>query len=200
MKLIQIIRLVNNGHNLIFYDKSVSICYHRFKDKYFCIYFDEPVPIRIRLINMIKLINSDYKFKESRITISELKEVIVNILNEQNLIILFNNFQQLSKSAILIYEYLNNRKNIQFICSFNSKFKKEAYNFYKTFKLINREDYSPNRIQINITYAIYALLSIYCFLFYIKISNSIYMATIVIGGVWFALIIFRTLMYAGGRI
>ena len=44
------------------------------------------------------------------------------------------------------------------------------------------------------------LISIFCFLLYMKISYSLYMAVILIGGVWFALIIFRTLMYAGGRI
>ena len=54
--------------------------------------------------------------------------------------------------------------------------------------------------EINVTYAIYFLISIFCFLLYMKISYSLYMAVILIGGVWFALIIFRTLMYAGGRI
>lgn len=202
MKLIQIIELVKKGNNLIFYNKDVSICHDKFEDEYLCIFFDEPVPIRIRLIKVLKLINPDYKVNPNHITIAELKEIITKEIDGKNLIIFFNNFEKLSRNAVDTYEYLNNVKNIQFICSFNKKFRKEAYYFYKKFKFINKKDYHPikDMNQINITYAIYIILSIYCFLIYIKISASVYMATIMIGAVWFALIIFRTLMYAGGRI
>ena len=108
----------------------------------------------------------------------------------------------MNKSSLSIFEYFNSFKNIQFICSFNKRFKKVAYRFYKTFEFINKEDYHPkeDRNQINITYTVYGILSIFCILIYIKASTSIYIATIMIGAAWFGLIIFRTLMYAGGRV
>lgn len=202
MKLIQIIELVEGRNNLIFYDKDVSLCYDELKEGHLCIFFDEPIPIRIRLIKILKMINPDYKFNKAHITIAELKIIIVKELNDRNLIIFFNNFEKLNKSSLSIYEYLNSLKNIQFICSFNIRFKNVAYRFYKTFKFVNKEDYHPkeDNNQINITYTVYGILSIFCILLYIKISTSIYIATIMIGAAWFGLIIFRTLMYAGGRI
>lgn len=202
MKLIQIIELVKSGNNLIFYNKDVSLCYDKLKDSHLCIYFEEPIPVRIRLIKLLKEINPDYKFNKGNITIAELRVVIIEELNDKNLIIFFNNFEKLNSSSLSVYEYFNSSKNIQFICSFKTKFKKVVYRFYKTFEFINKEDYHPytDYNQINITYTVYGILSILFILVYIKISTSIYIATIMIGATWFGLIIFRTLMYAGGRV
>ena len=202
MKLIQILESINTGCNLIFYDRNVSLCYDELNEGNLCIFFDEPVPIRIRLVKILKMVSPDYKFNKAHITIAELKVVIIKELKAKNLIILFNNFEKLNKSSLSVYEYFNGNKNIQFICSFKTRFKKVAYKFYKTFKFVNKEDYHPNEDhnQINITYTVYGILSIFCFLIYIKTSTSIYIATIMMGAAWFGLIIFRTLMYAGGRV
>ena len=202
MKLIQITEFVEKGSNLIFYDKDVSLCYEGLGNRNLCIFFEEPSPIRIRLVKILTLINPYYKFNKAHITIAELKGDIIKELKVRNLIIFFNNFEKLNKSSLNVYEYFNSFKNIQFICSFKKRFKKVAYKFYKTFKFINKEDYHPNEDynQINITYTVYGILSIFCILIYIKASTSIYIATIMIGAAWFGLIIFRTLMYAGGRV
>ena len=100
------------------------------------------------------------------------------------------------------YNDLNEEENIQFICNFSENFKKQIYPFFKKFELVNKSKYNKeyNKDEINVTYAIYALISVFCFLLYMKISYSVYTAVILIGGVWFALIIFRTLMFAGGHV
>lgn len=172
------------------------------KEDYLCIYFNEPVPVRVQLIKLIKLINPDYSFNSSHITIVELKEAIVKELEYKNLIIFFNHFERLSKRSVGTYEYLNSIPNIQFICSFNDKINRNVYPFRKTFKVLNNEEYTEKvkKSEINITYSLYILVSIICFFVYIKSANSIYMASILLGGAWFALIIFRTMMYAGGRV
>lgn len=97
---------------------------------------------------------------------------------------------------------LNENKNIQFICSFSDNFNRSIYSFYKKFKLVNSDKFEKEVVkkEINVTYAVYALISLFCFLLYMKIATTVYMAVILIGGIWFALMIFRTLMYAGGRI
>ncbi len=202
MKLLQISELIENGKNVIFYNKDVSDCFEFLKNDYLCIFFDEPIPIRVKMIEILKKLNPEYKFNKAHITIVELKEVISKEIKNLNLIILFNNFEKLTKSTVSIYQYLNDIKNIQFICSFKGKFKKEAYYFFKTFIFFNKKDYNPKKDdnQINITYALYAVLSIFFILIYIKISTSIYIATIMIGAIWFGLILFRTFMYAGGRV
>ena len=202
MKVIKIRELIKVEGNILFYNRDVYRYYYKLSDDYLCIYFDEPVPVRVKLIRILKTINPEYKFNKNRITITELREVIPEELESKNLIILFNNFEKLNKSALNAYKYLNNSKNIKFICSFKNRFRNEAYTFYKTFNFINKEDYpyEENLKRINITYTIYAVLSLLCLLIYIKTSFSFYILTIIIGGIWFGLIIFRTLMYAGGRI
>ena len=202
MKVIKIEELIKVQGNILFYNKDVYQYYNKLKDDYLCIFFDEPIPIRINLIGILKTINPDYKFSIGRITIVELREVIQKELESKNLIILFNNFEKLNKTALNVYTNLNTNRNIKFICNFKNRFRNEAYTFYKTFNFINKEDYpyEENLKKINITYSIYAILSLICLLIYIKTSISFYIVTFIIGGIWFALIIFRTLMYAGGRI
>jgi hypothetical protein len=202
MKAILIKELAEEQENIIIYNRNVNQYYYKLKDNYRCIYFDEPIPVRIKLVEILDTINPDYKYDRNHITIAELKEVILKELGADKLIILFNNFEKLNKRALNAYEYLNKSKNVRFICSFKNRFKNDAYNFYKTFKFINNEDYpyEENMKKINITYTISAILSLVCILVYLKTSASIYMATIIIGALWFGLIIFRTLMYAGGRI
>ncbi len=176
MKLIKIRELLRVQENLLFYNRDVYQYYNKLKDDYLCIYFDEPIPVRIRLIGILKTINPDYKFNKNHITIAELREVIPKELGSKNLLILFNNFEKLNKSALNVYKHLNTNKNVKFICSFKNRFKNDAYTFYKTFNFINKEDYpyEENLKRINITYTIYAILSLLCLLIYIKTSFSFY--------------------------
>ena len=74
MKLIQITEFVKKGNNLIFYDKDVSLCYKDWAIEHLCIFFDEPSPIRIRLVKILTIINPNYKFNKAHITIAELKQ------------------------------------------------------------------------------------------------------------------------------
>ena len=100
-----------------------------------------------------------------------------------------------------MYQHLNSLSNIQFICSFSQDFKPEVYPFYKQFELINQKEYEEKGVkdEINVTYAFYIILSVYCFFIYLKTFPSISTPFILIGAAWFALIIFRTLVYIGGR-
>ena len=201
MNLIQIKDDINNGRNLIFYNKDVYNCYKQLKNDYLCIYFNEPLPVKVRLIESINIISGNRKPSLNRLTIAELRDLLVNRLKYKTLIILFNHFERLTKRSVQAYQYLNSLENIRFICSFNKNFKPEVYSFFRTFDLINEDEYKlkHGRKEINITYTVYAILSVYCFFIYMKAASSLVMATILIGGAWFALIIFRTLMYAGGR-
>jgi len=201
MNLIQIKDDISNGKNLIFYNKDVYNCYKQLKNDYLCIYFNEPLPVKVRLIESINIISGNRKPSLNRLTIAELRDLLVKRLKYKTLIILFNHFERLTKRSVQAYQYLNSLENIRFICSFNKNFKPEVYSFFRTFDLINEDEYKlkHGRKEINITYTVYAILSVYCFFIYMKAASSLVMATILIGGAWFALIIFRTLMYAGGR-
>ncbi len=166
-----------------------------------CIYFNEPLSVKVRLMESINIISGNRQPSLSRLTIAELRDLLVKRLKYKTLIILFNHFERLTKRSVQAYQYLNSLENIRFVCSFNKNFKPEVYSFFRTFEFINEDEYKlkHGREEINVTYAVYAILSVYCFFIYMKAASSLLMATILIGGAWFALIIFRTLMYAGGR-
>ena len=201
MNLIQMRDDISNGKNLIFYNKDVYNCYKQLQNDYLCIYFNEPLPVKVRLIESINIISGNRKPSLNRLTIAELRDLLVKRLKYKTLIILFNHFERLTKRSVQDYQYLNSLENIRFICSFNKNFKPEVYSFFRTFELINQDEYKlkHGKKEINITYTVYAILSIYCFFIYMKTASSLAMAAILIGGAWFGLIIFRTLMYAGGR-
>ena len=202
MKIIQIRDKIDDGKNVIFFQKSVYDCFNELNEDFLCVYFSEPIPVKVRLIKIIQELNGDDTRTLNRKTITELKEILLKQLKYERLIICFNHFERLTKRTVQIYQSLNSLTNVQFVCNFQNNFKSELYPFYKTFILANPEKYElkNTKNEINITYAVYILISIYVFLLYIKTTSSIYMAFILIGAAWFALIVFRTLVFIGGRV
>ncbi len=201
MNLIQIKEQIDNGNNLIFYNKDVYKYYDGLMNDYLCIYFNEPLPVKVRLIECINKVSNRKRPSLKRQTMAELKNILVKELKYEKLVIIFNHFERLTKRSVQIYQYLNSLDNVRFICSFKKNFKPDVYPFFRTFELVNKEEYKLKcgSNEINITYTIYGIISVLCFFIYMKTASSLIMATILIGGAWFALIIFRTLMYAGGR-
>lgn len=201
VNIIQLKQKIDEGKNLIFYKKNVFHCYEELEDDYLCIYFNEPTPVKGKLVKIMSELSEENKTALNRKTIAELKEKLVKELAYERLIITFNHFERLTKSAVQVFQYLNTLKNIQFICSFSNDFKPDIYPFYKGFELVNKEEYEEKGIknEINVTYAFYIFISAYCFFIYLKGISSIFSIFMVIGGVWFALLIFRTLVYVGGK-
>ena len=70
MELIQIRELIEKGKNLIFYDKDVKPCYDELKDDYLCVYFDEPAPARIRLIEIVHKLKKVQNLKRLSVFLS----------------------------------------------------------------------------------------------------------------------------------
>ena len=203
MKLLQIRSDISSGQNLMFYDKNVYECYRRLRNDFICVFYHVPLPIKLRLVDATKVITGQTKTFLNRLAVPELTQLLVEKLQSKTLIILFNNFERLTDRSIQVYKQLNSQPNIHFICSFyfDRTFNPEVFSFFKTFKLVNKDDYElKNRNEIDISYVVYAGISIYCFLIYLKTGFSLASATLVIGAAWFALIIFRTLIYAGGRL
>lgn len=206
MNIIQIKKLLDQGNNLIFYKHDVMECYNQFKKDYLCIYFNEPLPVKTRLIEAITQI-SENKYKVLyRKTIAELVKILIDELGSRTLIIFFNRYEKLTPNAISIYQYLNSRDNIQYVSSFTGYFKKnkeaELYHFYRNFQLVNVERYQREYVkdEINITYTVYVFLALLFFIFYLKTATSQVMANILMGASWFAFLMFRTILFVGGRV
>jgi len=198
----KILDKIDKNTNIIFYDKNVYKCYTKLKEDHICVYFKEPTPIKGRLIEIINTIGRNDKNPLNPMTIPELTDLIINDPEYDRLIIIFNNFERLTKRTVQVYQQLYTSPNIQFICSFSEQFKKEIYPFYKQFELVNNEEYEKNSTsnEINVTYVFYIIITLYCLLFYLKFASSaLQNVYVLIGAIWFVLIIFRTLFYMGGR-
>ncbi len=201
MNVLQAQKKISESKNIIFYNKSVYECYNELKDDYICIYFNEPTPVKVRLVKIINEISGDNKPSLNRLTVAELKEILIKELRYERLVITFNHFERLTKRTVQVYQSLNSLKNIQFVCSFSDSLNREVYPFYTQFELANKEEYENETVkdEINMTFPVYLFIALLCFVIYLKAASSLYMAFILIGAAWFSLIIFRTLIFIGGR-
>lgn len=155
---------LNDGKNVIFYKKNVYDFFTELQDDFLCVYFSEPISIKVRLIKIIETFVSIKTSVLNRKTIVELKEILIKELKYERLIICFNHFERLTKRAVQVYQSLNSLNNIQFLCNFKDKFKSELYPFFKTFILANPGEYElkngDNEIKCYIS-IIYSFKSLY---------------------------------------
>ncbi|PKL69083.1 MAG: hypothetical protein CVV28_02925 [Methanobacteriales archaeon HGW-Methanobacteriales-1] len=202
MNLLQIESHINQGQNLLFYKKDVHDIYKQINSNFLCVFFNEPTPIKHRLMESIETVVNQTEPSLSRLTLPELIKILMVKLNSKTLIILFNNFHILTRRLVATLQELNRYQNIIFICSFDKDFKSEAYGFFTTFHLMNVDQYKleTGKDEINISYAVYFFLGLIGFFIYLKTASSAYMAAMLIGGIWFGMIIFRTFIYTGGRV
>lgn len=141
MNLIQIREKVDEGKNIIFYNRDIYTCYDEFMDDYLSIYFNEPLPVKVILIECINKVPGSRRDSLKHLTIAELRKIFVKELKYERLVIFFNHFERLTKRDVKIHQYLNSLKNVQYICSFKNEFKPVVYPFYKTFIFVNKEEY-----------------------------------------------------------
>ncbi|MGZ7120232.1 MAG: hypothetical protein ACXVH2_11030 [Methanobacterium sp.] len=198
---------IKQGKNVIFFKQDVYPYYKELKKSHNCIYLNEPTPVKPELVKILEKITDERPSVLNRMTITDQKEAIIKSLGYKTLVIMFNHFDKLTKSSVEVYIYLNSIKNIIFVANSNGKFSKDVYYFYKKFEFINKNEYesSYKKNEINVTYALYFILGAICFALYLKFalslcSGAIFISVITMGALWFSFIVFRTLIFAGGRI
>lgn len=202
-----VITNIKNGNNCIFYNEDVYPYYKELKNLYNCVYLNEPVPVKTQLLKTLGKIRGKEITGYSHKTISNLKESIIKELKYKKLVILFNHFERFTKKSVNAYEYLNSVKNIVIVASFMDEFNKDVYFFFKKFIFINQEKYERfnKKNEINVTYALYFLVGIICFALYLKFALSlcneaVFFSMITMGALWFGFLVFRTLIFAGGKV
>jgi hypothetical protein len=77
MNIIKIEEKLDSGVNIIFYDKDIYPLFNKLNEEYRCIYFNEPVPVKMRLIELIEKVSRNKRLSHRRLTISELREIFV---------------------------------------------------------------------------------------------------------------------------
>ena len=112
MKIIQIRDKIDDGKNVIFYQKNVYDCFNELQEDFLCVYFSEPIPIKVRLIKIIQELNGDDSCTLNRKTITELQEILLKQLKYERLIICFNHFERPTKRTVQIYQSLYSLTNV----------------------------------------------------------------------------------------
>lgn len=204
MKLLNVQKLLSQNKNLIFYKKDVKLYYDMLKDKHRCVYLDSPRNTRTRFQQIAKAIAGNKYGSITPKTIPELQKIIVEESKIKRLVILFNEFERHTETSALQYSYLTKYGSVLFISSFYNYFgtQRELTSFYNTFHLVNEDELMSdvNLDEVNVTYTMYFIIAAIMFLVYLKASTNIASAVVLIGGLWFAFLIFRTLIYVGGKV
>lgn len=198
---------IEKGENIIFYKKNIHECFNLLMEEYFCVYFNEPQPVKSVLIHIInKKRDYDDSLSLNRKTIPELEEILIKELNNERLIILFNHFERLTNRSVQFFLSLNIFENVQFVCSFSGKLKKEVHPFCSEFEIINGEEYEKvkndedikDRDEFDVTIPFYVLISLFFFFLYLKSASTLYLAIVFFGASWLSITVFRTLILIGG--
>jgi hypothetical protein len=58
MKLLQLKEDIENGRNLMFYKKDVYNYFKQLKNEYLCVYYNEPLPVKMRLVDAMYALDS----------------------------------------------------------------------------------------------------------------------------------------------
>lgn len=124
-------------------------------------------------------------------TTNEIIEKIKMKLKDKRVLIIFNDFQELSKSSVKIF--LNLIDDVQFLCSIRGKLRKGQGQLLKKMMIIS--DPADEITDIKIPIIIFA--GTLAFLIYLKIAMSLQglVAYITLASVWFATIMARTLLW-----
>jgi len=124
-------------------------------------------------------------------TTNEIIEKIKMKVKDKRVLIVFNDFQELSKTSVKIF--INLIDDIQFFCSIRGKLRKEQNQLLKKMMIIS--DPADEITDIKIPIIIFA--GTLAFLIYLKIAMSLQglVAYITLASIWFATIMARTLLW-----
>ena len=192
---------IKKGQNSLIYKKNVFTLVKDLEKHYLTVYINEPSPVKHKLIQMITQIQTrrDRKVpKESeltRMTTEDLKMMLFKKASGIKVVVAFNHFERLTATTARFWHSVAGHERLVFIGSLFTKFKKEAYGFYKTFEVINeaemREQSPAGEIDITLpTVIACGALVFICFLKISFISSEVF-----IGAIWFAFLLARTLLY-----
>ncbi len=131
--------------------------------------------------------NTIYK----KYTTNEIIQEIRKKTKNRNILLVFNDLQQASKSSVRVL--LDIMENLQILCSIRGGTKKHQSRLLK--KLVILKD--PEDEVIDITVPIVILAGSIAFMAYLKVALSLFgfMTHIVLASIWFGAIVARTLLW-----
>ena len=192
---------IKKGQNSLIYKKNVFTLVKELEKNYLTIYINEPSPVKHKLIQMITEIQTHRERKVpketelTRMTTEDLKQMLFKKASGIKVVVAFNHFERLTATTARFWHSIAGHDRIIFIGSLFSSFKKEAYGFYKTFEVINKaemREQSPAG-EMDITLPTVIACGALVFICFLKISFI--SSEVIIGAIWFAFLMARTLLY-----
>ncbi|WP_157809679.1 hypothetical protein [Methanobacterium subterraneum] len=164
-------------------------------NRWTAIFVKDPVPPKQKLIDIAEKLGFAKRERLRRKTIEELKELIKEKTKNKKIVILFNHFERTTQLAADTWGFLINLDSIVIVASYSKNFKAAAYTLFRQMEHIREEMHE----EIDIKYSIFAIITVLGLFSYIKLAtaNNAYIASMLLAGIWFGLIVFRTFIFVG---
>ncbi|MCZ3364882.1 MULTISPECIES: hypothetical protein [Methanobacterium] len=191
---------IKNGKNSLIWKKNTYEYADLIKERYRAVYINETDPIKSKMIKVIREVSKLQEIKNieseeqlSKKTKDQLKELLKKRNKKNKLVIIFNHFERLTRTSAQYWMSLVGNPFIVMVGSTFGIHKKEAYGFYKTFKLINKEEQEESRAEMNITIPFILIIGVLIFLCLYKLS--LISSDKVMTAVIMSILVTRTILY-----
>jgi len=191
---------IKNGKNSLIWKKNTLNYVDLIKEKYRAVYINETDPIKSKMVKIIIEVSKIQGIKNieteeqlSKKTKDQLKELLKVRNRKIKLVIIFNHFDRLTRTSAQYWMSLTGNPHIIMVGSNFGVHKKEAYGFYRTFDLINKEEQEESRAEVNVT--IPFILVIGAFVFAILYKLSLISSSKMMTAVIMSILVTRTILY-----
>lgn len=186
---------VNSNKSVLVYREDVHKFLPDLANRWTAVFIKDPVPPKQKLIEISEKLGFEKKEKLRRKTIEELKELIEEKTKNKKIVILFNHFERTTQLAADTWGFLINLDSIVIVASYSKNFKAVAYTLFRQMEHIREEMHE----EIDVKYSVFAIITAMGLFSYIKLAtaNNAYIASMLLAGIWFGLIVFRTFIFVG---
>lgn len=171
------------------------------QEKYrYTVYINETAPLKTKIIGIIIKLSQLKNRKKieteselNKFTTVQLKEILRKRVQKDKLVIVFNHFENITKSVAQFWLSVAGNRHIVFVGSVWGNWKKEAYGFYKIFNLINKGEMKESRAEINVTLPVILVLG--GFIFAVLFKLSIISSNDAMTSIIMSILITRSILY-----
>jgi len=173
-----ILENIRSGKNTLIWKQNTLTYVTQIQDKYkYTVYINETAPIKTKIIEIIiKLsqlkgrVKIETESELNKFTAIQLKEILKKRVQKDKLVVVFNRFENITRSVAQFWLSVAGNKHIVFVGSVWGSWRKELYGFYKIFELINKEEREESRAEMNVTIPVILLIGAFVFVVLFKLS------------------------------
>lgn len=200
-----ILENIKSGKNSLIWKNNTLPYFDRIKEKYrYSVYINETMPIKSKIIELIIKLSQlkDRKKIETeseleKFNVLKLKEILKKKVQKDKLVVIFNRFENITKSVAQFWLSVSGNKYIVFVGSVWGNYKKEAYGFYKIFHLINKEEKEEYGSEMNVTIPFVLVIGAFVFVILFKLgltTSRAFMSAVIM-----SILVVRSVMFFVGK-